>query len=236
MAILLTILVATLPVFLLLWYFWHRDKGEKEPIRLMRRVFLWGILIVIPIAIIEIFLEGVASAIFVSPGTTAYAILMPFLIVALPEELGKLWVVKKKAFEHNKFNEVMDGITYCILASMGFAIFENIIYTFQYGVSTGILRAFTAVPAHALFSGIMGYYIGVAKFTKGKENRKKLFRKGLILGVFFHGLYDFLLMSGIPLLILSVLPLLIYMWFVLNRAIKQAQKKNKKQLGELKFF
>ncbi len=228
----LTILVATLPVAALLWYFWHRDKGEKEPMKLMQKVFLWGILVIVPVVIVEIFLGEVAYMLGIE-FNMVYLALMPFLVVALPEELGKLWVVKRKAYDHNKFNEIMDGITYCILASMGFAVFENIMYTFQYGIETGILRAFTAVPAHALFSGIMGYYIGHAKFTKGKKKIKNLFWKGLAAGVFFHGLYDFLLMSGIPLLILLVIPLLIYMWWILNRAIKQA---NSGVLKELKYW
>ena len=228
---LLTIGIATIPVFVLLWYFWHRDKGEKEPMKLMQKIFLWGIIVIIPVAIIEAVLQIGAESIGITPTSTAYLIIMPFLIVALPEELSKLWVVKKKAFNHKKFNEIMDGITYCILASMGFAVFENILYTFQFGIGTGIMRAFTAVPAHALFSGIMGYYIGLAKFRK--KDQKKLLKKGLLFGVFFHGLYDFLLLSGMPILILLIFPLLIYMWWILNRAIKLA---NAGKMAELKFF
>lgn len=220
-AILLTILVATLPVVGLLYYFYRKDKGEKEPLPLMRDVFIWGILAIFPVIVVEIILQGVGYVIW-PESTLVYAIVLPFLMVALPEEYAKLHVVKKVAYEHGKFNEIMDGITYCIIASMGFAVFENIMYTFQYGVGIGIMRAFTAVPAHALFSGIMGYYIGVAKFTKDKEQVKKLFNKGLWMGVLFHGLYDFLLMSGVPELILLVFPLLIYMWFELHSLIKKA--------------
>ncbi|MEK9159803.1 MAG: PrsW family glutamic-type intramembrane protease [Patescibacteria group bacterium] len=220
-AILLTILVATLPVVGLLYYFWHKDKGEKEPMRLMRDSFIWGILVIFPVIIAEMILMAAPYYLWEDP-PLLYWVLMPFLCVALPEEFAKLLVVKKVAYENGKFNEIMDGITYCIIASMGFAVFENIMYTFQFGVGIGILRAFTAVPAHALFSGIMGYYIGVAKFTKDPAVVKKLFQKGLLWGVVLHGLYDFLLMSGIPELILLVFPLLIYMWFQLHALIKRA--------------
>lgn len=224
---LLTIFVASSPVFGLLYYFWHKDRGEKEPLPLMRDVFLWGILVIFPVMIVELILMGLPYLFFQDP-PLIYWIAMPFLCVALPEEYAKLHVVKKVAYDHHKFNEIMDGVTYCILASMGFAIFENILYTFQYGIEVGILRAFTAVPAHALFSGIMGYYIGVAKFTKDSLAVKRLFRKGLWLGVLFHGLYDFLLMSGMVSLILLVFPLLVYMWFELHRLIKTAHLKPKK--------
>lgn len=219
--LLIIIVIATLPVFILLYYFWHRDKGEKEPMSLMKKVFWAGILITLPIAIIEMLLQFVfADVATISP--TFFWLFSSFALIAFPEELGKLWVVKTKAFKHPKFNEVMDGITYCIIASMGFAIFENVLYTMMYGAGTGILRAFTAVPAHALFSGIMGHYIGLSKFQKNKKAERALLWKGLAAGVFFHGLYDALLLSGMPLLILCVFPLLIYMGVVLHRAIKHA--------------
>jgi len=232
-ALILTILVATIPVFVLLYYFYRRDKGQKEPMRLMRKVFIWGVIVTIPVALFEGFLDLTGKELLPSP-PLIYYMLYPFLFVALPEELGKLWVVWKKAYDDKAFNELMDGITYCILASMGFAIFENVLYTLQFGVGTGVLRAFTAVPAHALFSGIMGFYIGLAKFEKNEKKRKKLFYTGLFAGVFFHGLYDFLLMSGIVWMILAVFPLLVYMWIILNRAIREVQGSDGKV--KLRYF
>lgn len=51
---------------------------------------------------------------------------------------------------------------YAVMVSMGFAATENIIYVVQGGYVTGILRAFTAVPAHATFGILMGYFMGIA--------------------------------------------------------------------------
>lgn len=218
-----TLILATLPVAGLLYYFWHRDRGEKEPFPLMRKVFIYGILVVLPTGFAEVFLMGFTYQLIASE--TILAFVIPFLVVALPEEFGKLWIVRKTVYDNSKFNEFMDGITYCILASMGFAMFENIVYTYQYGLGTGVLRAFTAVPAHALFSGIMGYYIGLAKFTKNKELEKKLISRGLWLAVFYHGLYDFLLMSGVPILVLFVFPLLGIMAYDLNKKIHHSHTK-----------
>lgn len=229
--ILTMIVLATLPVFLLLYYFWKRDQGEKEPMRLMRKAFLWGLAVTPLGGLASAGLFTLAAPLLDFPILAAF--LTPFVLIALPEEYVKYWVVKRKIFLHHKFNEVMDGITYTILASMGFAILENILYIFEYGISVGYLRAFTAVPAHAMFSGIMGFYLGQAKFAKPAQ-RQKLFRRGLLAGVFFHGLYDFLLMSGVPILILLAFPLLAYMWFILHRAIKKAH--NGKRLEPLRYF
>lgn len=216
--------IASIPVAVLLYYFYHRDKGEKEPRPLMKKVFRWGIAVTFFAAAIEGAIEFSVYDWFNGQPPLLYLLLMPFLVVALTEEWLKLWVVKEFAFSHEKFNEIMDGITYCIIASMGFAILENIVYTFQFGWQTGVLRAFTAVPAHALFSGIMGHYIGLAKFAKDPLSVRRLMRKGLWAGVFFHGLYDFLLMSGVPILIFFVFPLLAYMAFILHRAINRAHQ------------
>ena len=229
----ITIAIASLPVFFLLWYFNHRDKGEKEPKRLRKRIFRWGIAVTFFAAAIEGAIEFSVYDFFAGNPPLIYLMLMPFLVVALTEEALEYWVVKEFAYKHKKFNEVMDGITYCIIASMGFAILENIIYTLQYGWGTGVLRAFTAVPAHALFSGIMGHYIGIAKFTKDPARVKQLMRRGLAAGIFFHGLYDFLLMSGVPILIFMVFPLLAYMAVVLNHAIRMA---NKGDLKTIKYI
>lgn len=229
----LLILIATLPVVFLLGYFWHRDRGDPEPIALMRKVFLMGCVVILPIAAVEFLIQTLFLGIF--PGVPWwYWFIMPFFFVALPEEFGKLWVVKKFAYSKPKFNEIMDGITYCVLASMGFALFENIIYTFQYGTGTGILRAFTAIPAHALMSGLMGFYVGHAKHMKTPAEEKKMLKKALWIGVLFHGLYDFLLMSGITYLILMVFPLLFYMATQLNHAIRLAHANRKEE--ELDFI
>lgn len=63
-------------------------------------------------------------------------------------------------------------------------------YVFKYGVATGIVRAFTAVPAHATFGILMGYFMGLAKFSK---NRMLLNLTGLFVAILFHGAYDFFL-------------------------------------------
>lgn len=230
----LLLLIATLPVLILLGYFWHRDRGDPEPLALMRKIFLLGCLVILPVGAVEFVIQYGVLSLF--PNTPWwYWFIMPFFFVALPEEFGKLWIVKRFVYSHPKFNEYMDGITYCILASLGFAMFENIIYTFQYGTGTGILRAFTAVPAHALISGIMGYYLGHAKHAKNPLLEKKLLRKALWIGVLFHGLYDFLLMSGIPYLILMAFPLIFYMGTQLNHAIRLATAQ-RKTAEELEFF
>lgn len=127
--------------------------------------------------------------------------LLAFVVVAGSEELVKFLAVYIYPFKRNAFNEPVDGIVYSVMASMGFATLENILYVFELGIGTGLLRMFTAVPAHAAFGVVMGYYMGLAKFDK--ENRTKLLAKGLLFAILLHGAYDFFLFQeNIPALAL----------------------------------
>ncbi len=93
-------------------------------------------------------------------------------------------------FNNKNFNEPFDGIVYAVMVSMGFATLENILYVFHSGFTTGVIRMFTAVPAHATFGALMGYFLGKAKFS---YNRKLFFTlMALLTATAFHGSYDYL--------------------------------------------
>jgi RsiW-degrading membrane proteinase PrsW (M82 family) len=113
-----------------------------------------------------------------------------FIVVGMTEEFSKYIIVRYVSQPRKAFNEPFDGIIYAVMVSMGFAATENIMYVLQGGYEVALLRAFTAVPAHATFAIIMGYFMGKAKFS---NNKVKLNFTGLFLAVVFHGTYDFFL-------------------------------------------
>jgi RsiW-degrading membrane proteinase PrsW (M82 family) len=49
---------------------------------------------------------------------------------------------------------------------------------------------FTAVPAHACMAILMGYYVGMAKFS---NNPSVFLCSGFMIAFMFHGTYDFFL-------------------------------------------
>ncbi|MEI6062093.1 MAG: PrsW family glutamic-type intramembrane protease [Bacteroidota bacterium] len=109
------------------------------------------------------------------------------------------------------FNEKFDGIVYAVSVALGFAAIENLFYVFSNNsLQVGLLRAFTAVPAHAIFGIVMGFYLGLARF--GVQQRGKWLLRAFTVPWLFHGIYDFLLMSGYPLLLLIFIPFLFYMY------------------------
>ncbi len=183
------ILLAIAPVFLIIVYIYIKDKYEKEPKRLLLYNFLLGSIVSIIVTTILYFLINIFL-----PLTDHYSIsqqfIKAFFVVGLTEEFSKYIIVRYYAQPKSAFNEPFDGIVYSVMVSMGFAATENISYVIQGGYQTALIRAFTAVPAHATFAILMGYYMGKAKFSK---NRIVLNLTGLLLAIIFHGAYDFFL-------------------------------------------
>lgn len=186
----MTLLASALaPVIFVLIFIYFMDKYEKEPIRLLLSNFFLG-------AIVSIIITTLLYVIIEIPlplhnRTSIFEqFIKAFFVVGLTEEFSKYVIVRYYAQPHREFNEPFDGIVYCVMVSMGFAATENILYVFQGGYETAVLRAFTAVPAHATFGILMGYYVGKAKFGK---NRILLNLTGLFLAAAFHGAYDFFL-------------------------------------------
>ena len=216
---------AIIPTIFLVRYFYLKDINKPEPIRLIIKIFLIGILSIIPIVFIEtVIMEMIQPFIF---NVLIYSFLQAFIVAGLCEETIKLMVIKFFIYDNKHFDEIMDGIVYTIVASLGFACFENIMYVVDGGLSTALLRSFTAVPLHAFCSGIMGYYIGKSKFSKTNSNKYIL--KGLTIAVFIHGSYNFVLFIspyyGVSLSIL-IFPILFESYKKLKLYIDSAVKED----------
>lgn len=174
-------------------FLYKKDIYEKEPPGQLIKAFLLGSLTVPVAALIEIALGR--STVFVEA----------FLIIALTEELCKFLVLMRFFYRRPQFNEPYDGIVYAGFISLGFATLENLFYVLDKGLAVAIVRMFLSVPAHAIFGVVMGYYVGAAKFSAKK--RSALSVMGLVSAVVLHGLYDYFLMAGMPVLVLFSLAL-----------------------------
>ena len=184
---LLTLAIA--PVIVIIFYVYIRDKFEKEPKKLLFYTFLIG---AIASVLISTILYSISN--FFLPKAQEFSVfdqfLKAFFVVALIEEFSKYVIVRYYNQPKKAFNEPFDGIIYAVMVSMGFAFIENIFYVLDGGISVAILRAFTAVPAHATFGIIMGYFMGKAKFSKNPSRWNLI---GLTMAILFHGAYDFFL-------------------------------------------
>ncbi len=211
------LLISIAPVVIILAYIYYRDKYEKEPLPLLIKGLVAGMLIVLPVILFEQLFSSLLPYLFTSKITHAFG--NAFIVAALCEEAFKLLAVYFLIWKNPNFNERFDGIVYAVFVSLGFALVENLMYVFSNGMETGISRAFTAVPAHAMFAIMMGYYLGLAKFTSHKRNSYLLM--AFLIPFIFHGIYDFILMSQVNWLLFLFFPFLIYMMYRTNIKMKE---------------
>jgi RsiW-degrading membrane proteinase PrsW (M82 family) len=180
--------MAIAPGLAIVVYIYWKDRFDREPRRHLLVSFLLGMLAILPALVLEIAADQLGIS-----GTSLWMVaVVAFGVVALSEELSKFMMLRLYSFRKIEFNEPFDGITYAVMVAMGFATLENIFYVLQYGMGNAILRMFTAVPAHATFGIIMGYYVGLAKFSK---NKTACLFQALLYPILMHGAYDFFLMQ-----------------------------------------
>ncbi|TGV00396.1 PrsW family intramembrane metalloprotease [Flavivirga rizhaonensis] len=215
------LLLAIAPIFIVILYIYFKDKYEKEPKRLLFYNFLLGAIVSVLITTI---LYYVFDIVLLLPNETSIfqQFIKAFIVVGLTEEFSKYVIVRYFAQRNKAFNEPFDGIVYAVMVSMGFAATENILYVLEGGYETALLRAFTAVPAHATFGILMGFYMGKAKFSK---NRIGLNLIGLLSAIIFHGAYDFFLfIDFLPGIWIGAFVSLLIGIFLSKRAIKHHQE------------
>ena len=187
--------VAVLPSLFIADYIYKHDNTDVEPMGLLRSLFLLGAASCLPAALVEQVLDGFLVDAF---GSTSYAYILLdyFVVVAGAEEGFKYLVLHWRTWKDPAFDHRFDGIVYTVMVGLGFATLENIMYVFQYGLGTGIVRAFLSVPGHAGWGVIMGYYYGRMKMfdTLGDQAQYKRARiAALAVPMLCHGLYDTLM-------------------------------------------
>jgi RsiW-degrading membrane proteinase PrsW (M82 family) len=187
------VLAAFIPSAVLVHHFYRQDKRKSEPIDRILKLFFLGMVLVVLVLIPEEILQSFFLAFF--SDLVVFSFFEAFVVAALCEELAKLVLVRTYIYNDPHFDEISDGIFYTIVASLGFACAENILYIFRHGIEVIQMRALFAVPLHASASGIMGYFIGKAKFSKSTIEERNYFIKGLGMAIGVHGTYNFILFT-----------------------------------------
>ncbi|MBP1925919.1 RsiW-degrading membrane proteinase PrsW (M82 family) [Sedimentibacter acidaminivorans] len=201
------------------------DRHDREPLKMLMKVFFMGVFIVIP----TILVENILSSFNVFYGL-AGVFYRAFIVAGLTEEFMKRKVVLKTVYYNPVFNEKLDGIIYCAFSALGFATIENIMYVvfrFSDVEFVGLYRAIVSVPAHMLFAVTMGYYLSLAKFASTTEMSKYYYKRSLVVPTILHGIFDFILMSEIQILMILFVPFVIYLWIVNLRKLNIYYKDSK---------
>jgi len=194
MSIWLVIALALAPAVFIAAYILYRDRKEPEPPNMLIRSFLLGTLS----PFLALWLGNFTQKMGLASGGEGMQLLgYAFITVAAAEEVAKfavLWYLSRSKW----FDEPFDGIVYGVIVALGFATLENFLYVFsvetmQESMSIALKRMFTAVPAHAAFGAIMGYFLGLSRYLHTRNPLVTL--TGILIAIFFHGAYDYFLMA-----------------------------------------
>ena len=202
--------LAIIPGLLIIIYVYKKDKVEKEPLNLIIKLVILGVISCICAG----FLESIEDSFLLHypEGTLNNALINSFAMAALVEETVKFLALRIGSWKDQSFNYRFDGVVYGVSAAVGFAIYENIMYVASYGFQTAVVRAFTAVPLHAFCGVFMGAIYAYSKKASilgkgGASFTYTLF--ALLVPMLIHGTYDTFAFLGergtVPLLVFVVL-------------------------------
>ncbi len=222
-------LVAAAPSLALLAYFYLRDRYEREPLGHVVAAYLLGMFALAAAQGATFMLSDWVSADWLHTGGEPARLFDAFVLAGLVEEAAKWVVLVAAVYAWREFDEPMDGLLYGVAIALGFATLENFLFLSSRGLAIAWQRALFAVPAHALFGGCMGFYVGRAKFAPTDGTRARRVWLSLVWSfaapVGFHGAYDFALLHGLGWKVWTAVTLLsLSFWVFVLRRVKRAQK------------
>ncbi len=229
-------LLSLLPVMVLLWIYYVRERQPAVRGPVMTQFFAVGMVTVVlaillessvhalwnrlsPSTVSAFFIEGVSAE---SVAELLTAIAVSFGIIALIEE-GTRYILMRTLFERTtEFNQIIDGVQLGFAAGLGFAFLENTIYFLQLFrglefdrlVVVFFLRFLISTVGHLAFGGIMGYYLALAAVYP--TERREMLQKAFFFPWIMHGLFNTLLAVQLAFFIvpLLIIPLsLFWVWF-----------------------
>jgi RsiW-degrading membrane proteinase PrsW (M82 family) len=187
------VVLSVIPALLLAAYFWRADVTSGEPLDLLIITFVLAVLFAGFAGVLNSVGGGLQALDFGVTGIGIGSFLFFYLVVGPIEETVKLLAVRLHAYRSSRFDSVVDGAVYGAVAGLGFASIENALYITRFMTEDGgafsiaFVRAL-AGPGHVVYSGIAGYYLGLAKFNP--DDAGPIVVKGLLIAAFVHGTYN----------------------------------------------
>ncbi len=179
-ALLMSSLLAAMPLAVL----WFLDRRERESPWLFASAFLWGGLIATTLALpinstvlyfVEQWLEGNAPLKEMLGPEATLMIGAPLAAPIVEEATKGLGLLLLFWLARSEFDNVRDGLVYGALIGAGFNWFESALYVQQnfvqfgdapFGFQLGMRYAWFGLAGHAMFSGIFGASLGLARATR----------------------------------------------------------------------
>lgn len=191
------VLVGILQTIVYLVFIRSVDLYEREPLRYVIPVFIWGFTVAVVVALVfnTLFSFTIATV----AGQQAAGFLTVVVSAPFIEELAKggaLFIVfaisyfvarRRGAIE---FSGVMDGIVYGSAVGFGFSIAEDVLYYAQFGTETFVVRRIFGGFAHAAFTSVIGISIGLIPWVRSMFLKISLPFIGLLGAMLLHGIFN----------------------------------------------
>lgn len=185
------VIMAIVPAAIWLLAFYLQDRLEPEPKSYVLGVFLLGAILAVGVG--QPLIRNVFGVQNWTGNNVLVDILAAILVVGVIQEFLKYAAVRYTVFFTGEFDERVDGIIYGAAAGLGYATMLNIQYITGNGgvdMAVGVMRVVTIALAQASFSGITGYFIGIAKFERKGPFWLPI---GILLAAVLNGVVSYLL-------------------------------------------
>lgn len=174
------ILLFLLPALFLLALLWGQSKLEREPVSLLAKTFLCGMVAVIPFIALRwlaalcpsISLQSVLQRSFL--GQEATFLIFLLILAAAEEALKHLAMLKGLESSHHLIDRRLDGVLYGASAAIGFSLIDNASFLvadiFSFDWSSFVLFASRAIGftlMHITATGIFGLLYATAILRRG---------------------------------------------------------------------
>ena len=174
------------------------DLYEREPLRYVVPVFVWGFAVAFTASLFFNTIASVTLSSVVSRQATQ--VLTAVFVAPVVEECTKglalclIFFISYIATRRRglvEFAGVMDGIVYGSAVGFGFAIAEDILYGAQYGAETFLVRRILGGFGHAAITSLTGIGIGLIPWVRYRPLSFVLPLLGLLGAILLHATFNF---------------------------------------------
>lgn len=199
MGVLISIIAGVLPMAFYAWILYFLDRYEREPIKLLIGVFLWGAVIAAGAAFV---INSITSSgiYFLTQSEFATQLTISTLVAPVVEETLKgAAILMVLLFFRSEFDSLLDGLIYGGITALGFAATENAWYIHQLGfleygwqglLKMTFIRVVLVGWQHPFYTAFIGLGLAFSRRTKEPIVRWIAPMIGWTIAVTFHLLHN----------------------------------------------
>ncbi len=223
------------------------DLYEREELKYVIPVFLWGFTVAAGTSLIfnTLFLVTLSSAVSVQLADFLTAVLVAPVVeecakgvaLLIAFAIASIVSLRRGGLE---FSGVMDGIVYGSAVAFGFSIAEDILYLAEFGGETFVVRRIFGGFSHAAFTSLTGIGLGLVPWVRSYFLKVLLPVLGLAGAISLHMTFNFtatvlgpVLAYAVQFFVLLSYVLLIAIWLAVERRTIRGELRDEVAMGTI---